>query len=185
LAVNGNLTVSSGASLVVQTLSAPTADSYVIASYTGTFTGTVSGAPAGYQITVDATAKEIKLVKTAGYDDWASVIGDETQRGREDDPDGDGFSNLQEYLFGSSPVQNTASLTTMEVSGNNLVIRWKQRTSGASYQLKQSQTLGNDWENSSATVLDDGTASGGYQPKIATIAITADKFFFRVEGVEN
>jgi len=121
----------------------------------------------------------------AGYDSWATVIPDADQRDRGDDPDGDGFTNLQEFLFGTSPVTNTASLTTFEKSGGDLVIRWMERTSGAVYQLKESATLANPWSDSAAPVSNDGAATGDYQPRKAVIAIGTGKDFFRVEGVEN
>ena len=75
-------------------------------------------------------------------------------------------------------------MTTTEKTGGDLIIRWKQRTSNATYQLKESTTL-SAWTNSGAAVTDDGAAVGDYQPKMATITIGAGKDFFRVEGTEN
>lgn len=64
LTITGNLGLS-GASLQISELSAASADSYVLASYTGSLSGTfsVAGAPSGYLVGYDTGAKQIKLVK--------------------------------------------------------------------------------------------------------------------------
>ncbi|MBN8460900.1 MAG: autotransporter-associated beta strand repeat-containing protein [Verrucomicrobia bacterium] len=134
--------------------------------------------------TFDEATGTLTLTQS-GYDSWASQIPNAADRDRGDDPDSDGFTNLQEYLFGTSPIAANGSLATSERSGGTLTIRWKQRTSGASYQLKQSATLNADWTNASATPTTDGAASGDYQPMKADIAIGSGKLFFRIESVEN
>jgi len=121
----------------------------------------------------------------SAYDTWAAQIPDPNLRGRNDDADGDGFTNAQEFLFGTSPIEPNGSLTTMETSGSDLIIRWKQRTSGALYTLLQSSTLENDWIPSSVAPVNDGSAVGDYQPRMATIPIGPAKLFLRVEAVEN
>lgn len=136
------------------------------------------------QWSFDETTGTLTLTQS-GYDSWASQIPNAADRDRGDDPDSDGFTNLQEYLFGTSPVAANGSLATSERSGGTLTIRWKQRTSGTSYQLKESATLNADWANASATPTTDGAPSGDYQPMKADIAIGAGKLFFRVEGTEN
>lgn len=105
---------------------------------------------------------------------------------RTGDPDGDGYTNLQEFLFGTNPTTGTEVLSTVVISGSNVVIRWKERTTGCTYQLKQSSTLANDWINAvGGTIGNDGAAVGDYQPRIATIPVGVAKLFFRVEGIEN
>jgi autotransporter-associated beta strand protein len=129
------------------------------------------------------------LSKSGGgnpYDTWAARIPDTNQRARGDDPDGDGFTNGEEFLFGTSPMVADGSLSTAEKSGGDLIIRWKERASGATYTLLQSATLNNDWVTAiGATLSNDGAAVGDYQPRKATLAIGWGKLFFRVQGVEN
>lgn len=158
---------------------------YVLANYTS-LTGTFAVAPpTGYAFDYGTgTNSQIKLVQAAGYDSWKTQITNgETLR--TEDADDDGFTNLQEFLFGTDPMVGNGTLSTTEKSGNTLIIRWKQRTSGASYLLKESATLTNPWANSSAAVSNDGSASGDYQPRKAEVTIGAGSLFFRVEGTEN
>jgi hypothetical protein len=159
----------------------------VLASYTS-LTGTIAVAPpAGYAFDYGTGSNsQIKLVQSGGYDSWIDGYtfdpgADKTRTG---DPDGDGFNNLEEFLFGTAPNAGNGSLTTTEESGGTLIIRWKERTSGATYTLKESATLLNDWINSSAPVTNDGAAAGDYQPRRADVTVGSGRLFFRVEGTE-
>lgn len=128
----------------------------------------------------------LSLTVVGGFDSWAAAnISDPAKRNRADDADNDGFTNLQEFLFGMDPDVRNGSLTTTEQSGGNLIIRWRERTEGAVYTLLETTTLDNPWETSAAPITTDGALDGDYQPVKATAIIGADKDFFRVKGEEN
>lgn len=119
---------------------------------------------------------------------WDDVIPNAADRDRTDDPDGDGFTNLQEYLFGTSPIANTGSLSTLEKSGSNLIIRWSQRAPGT-YVVQESATLLPDsWVPSAvapANAADQsGLYSADYVRKEVIIPIDAAKKFIRVKATE-
>ena len=127
LTVTGDLTITAG-TLAFQ--GTPTAASLVIASYSGTLTGTfasVTGLPTGYSINYGTgTNSQIKITKP-GYESWVAGfpgIGDPAPAA---DPDGDGISNLMEYVLGGDPrVSSTSILPTQTSDGTNLVLSYKR-----------------------------------------------------------
>lgn len=142
---------------------------------------------AGRTWTFDETTGTLTLT-ISGYDSWATQIPDAGKRARGDDPDGDGFTNGQEFLFGTSPVAGNGALMTTTETGGNLILRWLQRESGATYLLKQSPSLeAGSWTTSAIVpVADDQTGvPADYDRFIATIPIDSARKFVRVEGTEN
>jgi autotransporter-associated beta strand protein len=147
-----------------------------------------SGSTATYQDDSRFTGTGVLTVTTGAVTDpyplWAAVITNPADRDKTDDPDSDGFTNLQEYLFGTSPIAPTASLSTFEKSGSNLIVRWSQRAS-ASYSLEESATLGT-WTTSAVSVTDDLVSPPimDYLRKQASIPIDIAKKFVRVQATE-
>jgi autotransporter-associated beta strand protein len=121
------------------------------------------------------------------YVAWSSAITNPDDRDRTDDADGDGFTNLQEYLFGTSPIANTGTLSTFEKSGTNLIVRWYERA-GVNYVLQESTTLESPWPTSlvePAIAGDQGTPySLDYVRKEAIFPIDINKKFVRVQATE-
>ncbi|MEK7950784.1 beta strand repeat-containing protein [Luteolibacter soli] len=114
LAVNGALTISPGAVLDFNVLAAPTAPTYVIASYsslTGTFT--VQDLPVGYTVNYHyndgVSSNNIALVSATAtpYDDWTATyfpgVTDQNIIGPAADPDKDGSPNSLEFALGGVP----------------------------------------------------------------------------------
>lgn len=132
------------------------------------------------------------LVVTTGpslsYDEWSAIIPNPDDRDRTDDPDRDGFSNLDEFLFGASPIAATGSLTQASRSGSDLMVRWLQLTGAGSYVLQESLTLlDNPWPASGITPANDPDQSGlptGYTRRQAIIPISGSRKFVRIEGAE-
>ncbi len=123
----------------------------------------------------------------AGYDAWsAQITNGKTLRTQ--DADDDGFTNLQEFLFGSDPMASTGALVTMTSSGGTLVLRWLQRETGSTYTLKESGTLSGWTTVGSPVPAIDGDQTGAptdYDFYKVTLTIGAGKDFYRIEGVEN
>lgn len=132
--VTGNLDLT-GSSLLVSSLPAGvTSPSYVIATYTGSLTGTfvnVTGLPATYSVVYDATLKQIRLEGTppiAGYTAFATTITDVTKRGELDDADGDDINNLLEYVLAGDPnVSNRQILPAFSPTATAAVFTFQRR----------------------------------------------------------
>jgi autotransporter-associated beta strand protein len=128
--VIGDLNVA-GATVSFSTLSALTAGEYIIATYTGTFSGepAVTGLPAGYLLEVDPTAKQIKLVGGVGYDTWATLKGlTAANNGPDQDPDVDGLTNLLEFYLDGNPLAgDPAVLPDVAYDATYLTLSFKRR----------------------------------------------------------
>lgn len=122
------------------------------------------------------------------YSLWSTAITSPDDREKTDDPDGDGFTNHEEFLFGTPPITNTGNLTTLGKSGANLVVRWCQRASGVTYVLQESTTLENPWATSAVVPVYAADQTGLYSTEYirneAVIPIDSDRKFVRVQATE-
>ena len=109
LAVSGALTIGAAAALDFSALSAPTAASYVIATFTSrTGTFVEQNVPAGYEVVYNTN--NLSLVQTATpYTTWASNYGLNplTDGAPAADKDSDGQSNAIEFALGGSPISGS------------------------------------------------------------------------------
>ena len=130
LVVTGNLGIA-GASLAFNTISAPTAPSYDLASFTGSLDATafaaVNNLPSGYQLEFDATNKLIQLVQSlSAFDSWTAITQGLSGAAAafDADPDGDGLANGLEWILGGNPSVSSASIApsaTRDTSGNFVI----------------------------------------------------------------
>lgn len=160
--------------------------------------GTTSGGLTAAQLTLISAAgidsfslnADGYLIASAvvDYDSWKSQITNGLSL-RTDDADGDGFNNLQEFLFGTTPVSANGALVTPTASGDKLVLRWLQRESGATYTLKRSATLTTEsWVPAVQIPILDPDQTGAptdYDCFTVTLPTTGGAQFFRIEGREN
>jgi autotransporter-associated beta strand protein len=131
----------------------------------------------------------LTAVASNPYDAWKTQITN-GQDGRTQDADGDGFNNLQEFLFGTSPNVGNGSLVSTTPGSGTLVLRWLQRETAATYTLKQSSSLtAGSWTTVVSPVpAQDANQSGApasYDFYTVTLPTSAGTLFFRIEGVEN
>jgi len=134
LAVAGNLSIAA-ATLSFNPISAPTAISYDLASYTGSLDATafaaVNNLPSGYQLQFDAANKLIKLVQSlSAFDTWATTTHGLSGAAAafDADPDNDGLANGLEWILGGNPSMSSASIApsaTLDAS-NNFVITFNR-----------------------------------------------------------
>jgi autotransporter-associated beta strand protein len=155
------------------------------------FTGTpVLASPVpGYTLAVVGNELQLNQATTNPYDLWKTQITN-GQDGRAQDADDDGFNNLQEFLFGTSPIVGNGSLVTATASANNLVLQWLQRETAATYTLKQGTSLATgSWISVLSPIPapdpDQSGVPANYDRHKVTLPTIHEKMFFRIEGVEN
>lgn len=121
----------------------------------------------------------------AGYGLDPSVTTGPTAGAGAADPDKDGFSNNQEYAFGTNPTLGNPALLTTSVSGGNMIVSWLQRTDAApgSYKVKTTTSLAVPFAVNATLTADitDGSATPtpptGYVRKQVSVALTGERNF--------
>ena len=93
----------------------------------------------------------------------------------EDDADGDGFSNVQEYLAGTSPVDAGAALRIIAIEANetNMAVSFSS-VAEKRYRLEWSDAPGGSWTNS---VAPDITGTGATFQVIDTDTMTPQRYY--------
>jgi hypothetical protein len=92
-----------------------------------------------YTVTVDGAA--------ADFDAWAAgVAWDGAAAGRDDDPDGDGLTNFEEFLAGTDPLsaESVLRITALRAVPDGLEIRWPS-AAGRVYAVEYARDLGGNW----------------------------------------
>ena len=192
LSITGDLALT-GATLACSTTGAPAAASYVLATYTGTLTGTFgtqTGVPAGYSVQYDTANKQIKLVKpgfAAWADSWTGpILSDKTPEG---DPDGDGITNLLEYILGGDPrVSSTSILPTASLVGSDLVLVYTRNDDSESdtIQVGQRSTDLETWNDVAPVIVNEnGTAPDDMSVTVPTSNGVGGKQFLRLKASPN
>lgn len=126
-----------------------------------------------------------------GYVAWAGPSGYNLapKDGRNDDADGDGFTNHQEFCFGTVPnAPNSALMTyTSGPAANQMTMVWLQRNTGVTYTLMENSDLG-AWSPSAIATAPASNQVGvpvGYTRFQATVPTSPDpNHFFTVKAEE-
>ena len=123
---------------------------------------------------------------TDGIPDWWRLayfnhaVGEDADNSHaSDDPDGDGLTNLQEYLAGTNPLDPTSAfrITTIVTAGADIQVSWSS-VSSKTYQLQSSSspTATGTWNNVGNPV----TASSATSTQTDTGAAAGPPTFYRV-----
>lgn len=113
-------------------------------------------------------------------DDFSMLSG--ADRAPTADPDGDGFSNAQEFAFGTDPLTKTAEIFSAISDGSNYVVTFKKRklASDANYEFRSSTDLTQAF--SAGTLLTPGGATSvdaHYEQVSVTLPLSGDRGFIR------
>jgi len=102
------------------------------------------------------------------------------------DPDFDGFSNLTEYAFGTSPVKAGSTIVNVLPStGGSVKVSYLQK-SGVTYTVRSATSLGAGFNGTVAPSLSVSQPAGlpiGYSQYEATFTSGGDQGFIKVEAV--
>jgi hypothetical protein len=147
------------------------------------------GSPSGL-VTIasdGATSQNVAVTGTvsaaSGYDSWASGFGlDPATNGAPTaDPDGDSFSNAQEFAFGTNPTQGNPALTQTSLSGGNLTVTFIERDSGVTYAVQNTANLAaGPWNPAAVTPTTASDQTGvptGYTRKQFSVPATGNGFY--------
>lgn len=141
LAVTGDLDLT-GSTLDFSVLGGgATEATYVIATYTGTLTGTfatLNGLPSGYTVQYKPTTRQVVLTTDplSPYDSWEALNGI-PGTGSGTDSDGDGVMNGIEFVIGGDPSgpgsDSSALLPTSSTDDDFLTLVFRRTDASASY----------------------------------------------------
>ncbi len=185
--------ITAGQSLGSSTLSGGTAT--VPGIFAWSSPSTVPGSTGSYEVRFTptdsanyntATTMVSVTVNANPLTGWAGVYGlSGSNAGPNADPDGDGFSNAQEYAFGLNPSVAGGEPAALSQGPSEVKITFLQKESGGiSYAVKSATSLSGGFTNTVTPQLsaNQGGAPSGYQRYEATIPTTSGRGFLKVEA---
>ncbi|NBS54347.1 hypothetical protein EBT23_02080 [bacterium] len=130
--------------------------------------------------TVNVTVNENPMVSWAGNYGLSGA-----NAGSGADPDGDGWSNAQEYAYGLNPTNAGGSLASLAQTTNQVKITFLQRdTGGITYAVKAATSLAGGFTNSITPQpsADTNGVPAGYKRYEATLPTSTGRGFLKVEA---
>jgi fibronectin-binding autotransporter adhesin len=164
-------------------------------------TGLISGTPAAagnFSAILSATNSfgssgnfSLSISLVSAYDEWAYDYGlSGADALPASDPDGDSFTNQQEYAFGTNPTVPTAELLGLSSSGGNLTVSFSTRPN-QDYSVQTTYDLANIAFTTNATLTDAVEQSenqsgvlSGYIRMEFTVTPEGSRNFYRVEATD-
>jgi glucosylceramidase len=138
LTVFGNLKITKATLNFSILANGATEPEYVIASFaslTGTAFDTVVNKPPDYEVAYDLVNRQIKLVKSAGFEAWIAGFS-VTDFAATADPDRDGLANVIEYVLGGNPSQNSVDMApTAQSSSTDFTYTFRRNDSSETNEI--------------------------------------------------
>ena len=196
--ITGNPSASSitaGQSLASSNLSGGTAS--VPGTFAWTDASTVPGASGSYQVTFTPTDNTNYNTVTLSVpvtvnsaqtpiESWGNGFGlSGANAGPNADPDGDGFSNAQEYAFGLNPTNASGNPAVLSQGINEVKMTFLQKeTGGVTYAVKGTTSLSGGFTNTVTPQLsaDQSGLPSGYKRYEATMPTSTGRGFLKVEA---
>lgn len=168
LAVNGTLDVTGATLAITGTLTEPL---YSIVTHTGAMTGTFTVTPpTGYTVVYGSNAVSLVSDTAPAYEAWAAGLIDPAP---EADPDGDGITNLIEFVLDSNgAVSSPEDLPTATTNAQgDLVFTFVMKSSAAYLNptVQYSTDLVSEWQDFAGAVVTPDTPSAGLSTVTATL----------------
>jgi len=195
LSVNGGASYASSASLT------PSSGVVGLSQVAVRLTGEEVGSPSGVisftstgASTVNRPVAGTVTAPSGDYDAWAGGFGLDPNvttgpnaGAPTADPDGDGFTNEQEFAFGTNPTVGNAALLQATTDGNgNLVFTYIERDAGVTYAIETRANLSTgSWLAAGLTPTNSPDQSGvesGYTRKQFIVADPEGNAFYRVRA---
>ncbi|NDD57545.1 MAG: hypothetical protein EBZ44_07545, partial [Verrucomicrobia bacterium] len=151
---------------------------------------TITASQTGNANYAAATSVAQTLTVQTVWDAWAAANGlTGANRNHGADPDGDGFSNAQEFAFGTNPNVANFQLFEMTKSGGELVVTflWRTAVADATYDIRSSTNLSAPFANGAGMTVSgvsdqSGLPSFDYERVSVRLPIVGDRSFIRMEA---
>jgi hypothetical protein len=159
-----------------QELPGQTGQTLTLASYTAADAGSYTVRVTDANGSTTSNAVDVVTSGGGGFSGWANAL-PAGQRGPNDDPDGDGISNLMEYALNLDPLADSnAFLPTQGTTPTHLTLTYRRWRTDIIYSVEAGDDLALPWSTASVnqgTPAGDGTTT-------ASIPLTAPEDFLRL-----